>query len=77
MPSKGEDFMHDQEVRKVVAEVLAEQQRLHADHLDDVVIEVARLQQRRFVAEPAALITWDAITRLALRLRCALHSASR
>src|ERR1700730_9495456 len=39
MPSKGEDFMHDQEVRKVVAEVLAEQQRLHADHLDDVVLK--------------------------------------
>ena len=39
MPSKGEDLMHDHEVRKVVAEVLAEQQRLHAEHLDDVVLK--------------------------------------
>lgn len=39
MPSKGEDSMHADEVRNVVAEVLAEQDRLHKDHLDDVVLK--------------------------------------
>lgn len=38
MPPKGEDFMRDQEVRAVVAEVLAEQKRLHEDDIDGVVL---------------------------------------
>lgn len=38
MPSKGEQTMHESEVRIVVAEVLAEQKRLHEDHIDDTVL---------------------------------------
>jgi hypothetical protein len=39
MPEKGKNLMQDHEVRTVVAEVLAEQQRLHEDHIDDVVLK--------------------------------------
>lgn len=38
MPLKGENFMHDHDVRAVVAEVLAEQKRLHNDDVDEVVL---------------------------------------
>jgi hypothetical protein len=38
MPPKGEETMHDHEVRTVVAEVLAEQKRLHNNEVDEVVL---------------------------------------
>lgn len=38
MPPIGKEQMHDHEVRAVVAEVLAEQKRLHEDNIDDVVL---------------------------------------
>jgi hypothetical protein len=39
MPPKGENFMHEHEVRTVVAEVLAEQKRLHNNEVDEVVLK--------------------------------------
>src|ERR1700743_626780 len=39
MPPKGEQFMHDNEIRTVVAEVLAEQKRLHNNEVDVVVLK--------------------------------------
>lgn len=39
MPLKGEEKMHETEVRAVVAEVLAEQKRLHEGSIDDVVLK--------------------------------------
>lgn len=39
MPPKGKETMDASDVRSVVAEVLAEQQRLHAEHLDDTVLK--------------------------------------
>lgn len=38
MPRKDEETMHDYEVKAVVAEVLAEQKRLHNDQVDEVVL---------------------------------------
>lgn len=38
MPQKGEKIMDDSEVRSVVAEVLAEQKRLHNNEVDEVVL---------------------------------------
>src|SRR4051812_11068860 len=39
MPQKGENSMQEHEVRNVVAEVLAEQQRLHNSDIDVVVLK--------------------------------------
>lgn len=39
MSLKGEARMHEQEVRTVVAEVLAEQKRLHNSEVDEVVLK--------------------------------------
>ncbi|MET4315885.1 hypothetical protein [Bradyrhizobium sp. RT11b] len=39
MPPKGEEKMHESDVRVVVAEVLAEQKRLHNNEVDEVVLK--------------------------------------
>jgi hypothetical protein len=39
MLPKSDQSMHEHEVKAVVAEVLAEQDRLHENHLDDVVLK--------------------------------------
>lgn len=39
MPSNGEEKMHELDVKAVVAEVLAEQKRLHNAELDEVVLK--------------------------------------
>lgn len=39
MPPKGEQSMHENDVRTVVAEVLAEQKRLHNNEVDEVVLK--------------------------------------
>jgi len=38
MPPKGEQLMHVDDVKIVVAEVLAEQKRLHNNEVDEVVL---------------------------------------
>lgn len=38
MTSRGEETMHEQDVKRVVAEVLAEQKRLHNEQADEVVL---------------------------------------
>ncbi|WP_082770493.1 hypothetical protein [Bradyrhizobium sp. CCH5-F6] len=39
MTVKGEELMHPHEVKEIVAEVLAEQKRLHNSEVDEVVLK--------------------------------------
>lgn len=39
MPHNGEQTMHDRDIKVVVAEVLAEQKRLHNNDADEVVLK--------------------------------------